>query len=67
MSHPAVGNAIREGVTPSALWGIAMTNATVISYDNVLRLCGIVFALSIPLVFLLGRSSGNAPKAAAVE
>jgi hypothetical protein len=32
---------------------MVLSNATVISYDMVLRLCGIVFALSIPLVFLL--------------
>jgi hypothetical protein len=29
------------------------TNATVLSYDMILRLCGIVFVLSIPLVLLL--------------
>ncbi len=31
-----------------------MVNATVISYDMVLRLCGIIFVLSIPLALLLG-------------
>jgi hypothetical protein len=35
------------------LYSMVMLNATVISYDNVIRLCGIVFVLSIPLVFLL--------------
>jgi len=42
-----------DGVTPIQLWGMVTTNATVISYDMVLRLCGIVFALSIPVVLLL--------------
>ncbi|HWT06741.1 MAG TPA: hypothetical protein VN224_13350 [Xanthomonadales bacterium] len=32
---------------------MVMLNATVISYDMVLRLCGIVFVRSIPLVMLL--------------
>jgi hypothetical protein len=32
-------------------------NATVISYDMVLRLCGIVFALAIPVVLLLRAKS----------
>ncbi len=32
---------------------MVMLNATVISYDMVLRLCGIVFVASVPLVLLL--------------
>ena len=35
------------------LYGMVMTNATVISYDIVLRLCAVVFVLSVPLVLLL--------------
>jgi hypothetical protein len=37
------------------------TNATVISYDMVLRLCGIVFALAIPLVLLLAKPAAKPP------
>jgi DHA2 family multidrug resistance protein len=57
--NPAVANAVQHGgVTIAQLFAAAMENATVISYDMVLRLCGIVFAASIPLVLLLRR---NAP------
>jgi DHA2 family multidrug resistance protein len=35
------------------LYSMVMLNATVISYDMVLRLCGIIFVLSTPLVLLL--------------
>jgi DHA2 family multidrug resistance protein len=42
------------------LAGFVTLNATVMSYNDVFRLCGLVFALSIPTVFLLS------PKKAAV-
>jgi MFS transporter, DHA2 family, multidrug resistance protein len=56
--------------TAAQLYSLVMVNATVISYDEVLRLCAVVFVLSIPLVFLLkwkkaGAEPGSA--AAAVE
>jgi DHA2 family multidrug resistance protein len=53
----------------SQLYEIVMTNATVLSYDAVLRLCAIVFVLSIPLVLLLtgGRPAKGAPSAALAE
>ena len=44
------------------LYSMVMLNATVISYDMVLRLCGIIFVVSTPLVLLL-----NWRKAAPVE
>lgn len=45
--------------TAAQLYGMVMLNATVISYDVVLRLCGIIFVLSAPLVLLLaGRKNG---------
>jgi DHA2 family multidrug resistance protein len=49
------------------LYQMVMLNATVISYDMVLRLCGIVFVLSIPLVMLLNwrKTATDAPAAAA--
>ena len=52
------------------LYQMVMLNATVISYDMVLRLCGIVFVLSIPLVMLLNwrKTAAAGPAvAAAVE
>ena len=43
------------------LYSMVMLNATVISYDIVLRLCGIIFVLSAPLVLLLrGKPAGGA-------
>ncbi|MBV9408445.1 MAG: MFS transporter, partial [Candidatus Eremiobacteraeota bacterium] len=49
------------------LYSMVMTNATVISYDIVLRLCAVVFVLSVPLVLLLrwNRAPGG-PSAATV-
>ena len=61
LANPNVMNALHHGVRTTALYAMVVTNATVISYDMVLRLCGIVFALSIPLVLLLRvRRSGPA-------
>ena len=37
----------------SQLYSMVMLNATVISYDMVLRLCGVIFVVSTPLVLLL--------------
>jgi DHA2 family multidrug resistance protein len=55
----------------AGLWGMIMTNATVISYDTVLRLCAIVFVVSIPLCALLAwrknGGAGTAPAAALAE
>jgi DHA2 family multidrug resistance protein len=47
--------------TVAQLYQMVMLNATVISYDMVLRLCGIVFVLSIPLVLLLSRRAAPMP------
>jgi len=38
-----------------ALYRMVMVNATVLSYDEVLKLCAVVFVVSIPLVLLLQR------------
>jgi DHA2 family multidrug resistance protein len=54
----------------TGLYSMVMLNATVISYDGVIRLCGIVFIFSIPLVFLLKptrSTSGTAPPAAVAD
>jgi MFS transporter, DHA2 family, multidrug resistance protein len=54
--------------TAAQLYNLVLLNATVISYDMVLRLCSIVFVISIPLVLLLKwqRAPGAGPAAAAV-
>jgi DHA2 family multidrug resistance protein len=44
------------------LAGIVTLNAAVLSYNDVFRLCAIVFALSIPTVFLLvGKPAAGTP------
>jgi DHA2 family multidrug resistance protein len=43
------------------LYNLVMLNATVISYDMVLRLCAIVFVISMPLVLLLNWRRVPAP------
>jgi MFS transporter, DHA2 family, multidrug resistance protein len=69
LANPSIAQAIQQRVlSATQLFGMAMTNATVISYDNVLRLCGIVFAISIPLVLLLRpKTSGEQPSHVALE
>jgi len=42
------------------LTGMVQQNATVIAYDDVFRLCGIIFAVSIPTVFLLSCTKPSA-------
>jgi DHA2 family multidrug resistance protein len=46
------------------LYAMVMLNATVISYDVVLRLCGIIFVVSAPLVLLLAGRKAPGPNAA---
>jgi MFS transporter, DHA2 family, multidrug resistance protein len=69
LANPSIAQAVQQRVLGATqLFGMTMTNATVISYDNVLRLCGIVFALSIPLVFLLRpKTSGGQASHVALE
>ncbi|HEX3463105.1 MAG TPA: DHA2 family efflux MFS transporter permease subunit [Candidatus Elarobacter sp.] len=77
--------ALASGVTPSnagvdaflrdmhgsasQLYSMVMLNATVISYDVVLRLCGIIFVVTTPLAMLLrwrrNAGGGDAPAAVA--
>jgi len=69
-ANPAVSTYINDlHGTATQLWQMVMLNATVISYDGVLRLCGVIFVLSVPLVFLLGwrrAQTGAAPAAGAI-
>jgi DHA2 family multidrug resistance protein len=54
LASPSIAYAVQHRVVnANQLFGMAMTNATIISYDMVFRLCAIVFALAIPFVFLL--------------
>jgi MFS transporter, DHA2 family, multidrug resistance protein len=54
LANPNVAHVLQDrSANPIQLFEMVTTNATVISYDMVFRLCGIVFALSIPLVLLL--------------
>ena len=56
--------------TAAQLYDMVMVNATVISYDGILRLCAVVFVLSTPLVFFLKWAKapeGNAAPAALPE
>ncbi|HEY4441086.1 MAG TPA: DHA2 family efflux MFS transporter permease subunit [Candidatus Elarobacter sp.] len=56
--------------TAAQLWNLVMVNATVISYDEILRLCAVIFVITVPLVFFLRWSrapSGGGAPAAAVE
>ncbi|GAC1408068.1 MAG: MDR family MFS transporter [Candidatus Velthaea sp.] len=45
------------------LAGMVRQNATVLAYDDVFRLCGVIFAISVPTVFLLSgkKPAGEAP------
>jgi DHA2 family multidrug resistance protein len=62
LRNPSVAQAVQhQGVSANALFDLTTVNATVLSYDMVLRLCGIVFVLSIPLVFLLRKPGGKKP------
>ncbi len=69
-ANPAVSAFLRDlHGNVSELYSMVMLNATVISYDVVLRLCGIIFVLSIPLVMFLNwrRLTGDSPAVAAAD
>lgn len=67
-ANPAVANML-HGATNTAqalrrLLGIVQLNATVMSYNDVFRLCALVFLISVPTVFLLSKpkaSTADAP------
>jgi DHA2 family multidrug resistance protein len=48
------------------LYGMVTINATVMSYNDVFRLCAIVFAVSIPTVFLLSGKKADTGGAAVI-
>ncbi len=54
--------------TLNNIFSMVMLNAETIAYNDVFRLCAIVFVLSLPTVFLLRKtSSSGAPAGAVVE
>ena len=68
-ANPSVSQYLRDLHGSAAqLYQMVMLNATVISYDMVLRLCGIIFVVSIPLVMLLNwrKTAADGPEAAAL-
>jgi DHA2 family multidrug resistance protein len=71
-ANPAVAamlhGATDVGARLQQLTGIVSLNATVMSYNDVFRLCAIVFAVSIPTVFLLsGRKADTGGTAVIAE
>jgi DHA2 family multidrug resistance protein len=70
LSNPMVSNLLATSQDHAATVGyLAQTvviNSMVISYDYLFRLCGIVFALSIPTVFLLAKPKAVPREAAAL-
>jgi DHA2 family multidrug resistance protein len=68
-SNPNVEQYLRDmHGTAAQLYSMVMENATVISYDAILRLCAVIFVLTIPLVlFLKWRKVGDEPAAAVTE
>jgi DHA2 family multidrug resistance protein len=54
--------------TASQLYSMVMVNATVISYDGILRLCAVIFVVSTPLVLFLKwtKTGGGAAAPAAL-
>ena len=67
-SNPNVQQYLRDlHGTPAQLYDMVMVNATVISYDGILRLCAVIFVLSIPLVFFLKWQKPGGEPAAVTE
>jgi MFS transporter, DHA2 family, multidrug resistance protein len=69
LASPSIAQAVQHGVaSPTQLFEMVTTNANVISYEMVFRLCGIVFALAIPLVLLLrAKTPGEKPVHVSLE
>jgi DHA2 family multidrug resistance protein len=64
-SNAADSTFLNNHGTAGELYNLVMLNSTVISYDMVLRLCAIIFVLSVPLVLLLNWRRTPADPAAA--
>ena len=48
----------------SAIWGMVVQQATMMSYNDTFRILGLLFVVLIPLVFILKRPKGHGPMAA---
>lgn len=70
LSNPAVraylANPATHAMHLQQLYGMVQQNANAITYDYLFRVSGLLFLISIPTVFLLGRRAGNAGAARAV-
>ncbi len=69
-ANPAVANMLHGAANAQphlqTLLGLVQLNATVMSYNDVFRLCAIIFVISIPTVFLLSGKKTAAGAAAIV-
>jgi DHA2 family multidrug resistance protein len=70
-ANPAVAAMLHGAADTTAkleqLVGIVSLNANVLSYNDVFRLCAIVFAVSIPTVFLMSGKKAEAAATALVS
>ena len=66
-ANPNVANVLHGAANPGAivgnLYASVMLNAETVAYNDVFRLCAIVFILSVPTVFLLRRGNPGAGEA----
>jgi len=73
MTNQSVANLLHGTANQSAqlvnIWSMVMLNAETIAYNEVFRVCAIVFIISIPTVLLLksAHGSGGAPEPAMIE
>jgi DHA2 family multidrug resistance protein len=73
MANQNVANALHgvanQTAMLSTIFGMVMLNAETVAYNDVFRLCAVVFLISLPTVFLLrgGKSSGSGGAPAVVE
>ena len=69
LANPRVAMMMHQATTPAAgtrnLYGLLLQNATMISYDDLFRVCAIIFFISLPCVLLLAGRTRN-PAAAPV-
>jgi len=66
-ANPGLANLLHGTNNPTAMlnnvWSMVMLNAEAVAYNDVFRICAIVFVLAIPSVFLLRGKSPSAPGA----
>ncbi len=62
-----VQHAANPAAAVNQLYGIIQQQATVISYDDVFRICAVIFVVSIPTVFLLSGKKVEGAEPVAME